>query len=139
MSRSKFAGLALALGVATGSLLPSAAPAVAQANGDAMMNPVIPEGDTGTCNNMSWNMWRQGGTIQGIVWYTGGSGIGSAVGTYQSDGHFTIKIQNVYGSGPVGSVTGMQNQDGSLDVEFVGPACKTGLMHIKSGMKTTQQ
>ena len=135
MTYTKLSGLTLSIGLAVGAVALSPLSASAQApRTNSMMDTVIAAGPNNDCDEMSWNLRRDDkGMIRGVVWYTGGAGVSNAMGQAEPDGKFTIKLNSIYGSGPVGAVTGVRNKDGSTDAEFVGTSCKTGMMHIKPG------
>ena len=139
MPRLKAKPLALSLGLVVGGTGLVPLPALAQApRGKPMLDEVIAKGGNNTCDEMSWNARRDDqGTIRGVIWYTGGAGVSNAVGKVEPDGHFTIKVASIYGAGPVGTVTGVRNKDGSLDVQFTGTSCKTGMVHIPPGATST--
>lgn len=141
MSRLQTKGLMLSLGVIAAGAWLAPAPALAQAQRKSptpWLDQIISPGGEDTCEEMSWNIRRDDqGAIRGVIWYTGGSGVSNAVGKAERDGHFTIKVSSIYGSGPVGTVTGVRKTDGSIDAEFVGTSCKTGMIHIAPGQTST--
>jgi hypothetical protein len=139
MKRLKVKHRALSVGMTFGALALSSLPALAQANrSNNMMDEIIAAGGNNTCNEMSWNLRRDNAdNIRGVIWYTGGAGVSNAMGKADADGKFTINIISIYGSGPVGTVTGTRNADGSTDAQFVGTSCKTGMIHLKPGQTSS--
>lgn len=139
MTRLKAKALAFGLVMAGTGLVPLSA--VAQApRGKPMLDEVIAKGGKNTCDEMSWNMRRdEQGNIRGVIWYTGGAGVSNAIGKLEPDGHFTIKANSIYGSGPVGTVSGVRNKDGSIDAQFIGTSCRTGMIHILPGATSTRR
>ncbi len=115
-------------------------PAMAQAPRTSdWMNMTVRKQQASGCDEMSWNLRRdEQNQIRGVIWYTGGAGVSSALGMANPDGTFTIKVTPIYGSGPNGTVTGQRNKDGSIDANLTGPVCSTGKMHLMAGATSTQ-
>lgn len=93
------------------------------------------------CPPMSWHLSAMsiGATIglNGVIWYTDGSGISSARGAATTDGRFDMVVTPVTGNGPRGRVSGRRNPDGSIDVRMNGTGCSHLDMRLPPGATQT--
>jgi hypothetical protein len=95
------------------------------------------------CSGLSWHIDRmvqpdKTVNLSGPIWYTDGSGVSFAKGTGQPDGHFTLAVTTMSGSGPAGTITGQRMPDGSVDATSVGPPCFAGKRHIAPGQTSAK-
>ena len=76
---------------------------------------------------MSWHLsvMNIGATlgVNGVIWYTDGSGISSARGAATTDGRFDMVVTPVSGNGPRGRVSGRRLPNGAIEVHMNGKGC----------------
>ncbi|HEY4043035.1 MAG TPA: hypothetical protein VGM32_14480 [Rhodopila sp.] len=90
------------------------------------------------CPGLSWHINRavqpdKTVNLSGPIWYDDGSGVSFARGTGQPDGHFTLNVKMMSGSGPDGTITGQRKPDGSVEAKADGPPCFAGTVHLAPG------
>jgi len=95
------------------------------------------------CPGLSWHIDRmvqpdKTVNLSGPIWYTDGSGVSFAKGTGQPDGHFSMTVATMSGSGPAGTITGQRMQDGSINAKSEGPPCFAGTRHIAPGQTSAK-
>ena len=95
------------------------------------------------CPGLTWHFDRVAQPdktfkVRAPIWYEDGSGVSFAKGVTQADGHFTLNVTTMSGSGPAGTITGQRMPDGSVDATAVGPVCFAGTHHIAPGQTSVK-
>ncbi len=123
MTRSTFAGLAAACGIA---MTIGSGAALAQGAGPNATGMDIYSGGSkpsGTCPGLHWTMASARPNLHGYFYWNDGSGVSKGVGTSKPDGTFELNLTSIDGNGPVGTVTGKRASNGTLTATLKGQGC----------------
>lgn len=105
----------LAIGFA-GQSSTAAPPAVAGYNGSA-------HSSVAGCPDIVWRLARNGADVSGMAFYANMSGASNVKGTVNPQGQFELNLTSMMGNGPVGTVAGQRNRNGTTTATLTGQGC----------------
>ncbi len=75
------------------------------------------------CPDIVWRLARNGGDVSGMAFYANMSGASQVKGTVNQEGQFNLTLTSMMGNGPVGTVEGQRNRNGTTTAVLTGQGC----------------
>ncbi len=85
-----------------------------------------------SCPYIVWHAAESNGHFNGVAYYSDLSGYSFLTGTIDVNGKIHVELKKTdFGNGPVGTVTGVKRQDGTISIKITGEGCANGTAVIK--------